>query len=129
MGHHTRYSSLVLGTEGGTGAYGGSKTLSHYGPGRPIPSMSKPQEIFNRLFKPYAGKTIQQVRAELKREKSILDLVMNQSKSLNNRLGKADKVKMEEYLESIRASEKRVDRVTDWTHKPLPSVFHKRPGP
>lgn len=119
MGHHTRYASLTLGTEGGTGAYGGSKTLSHYGPGRPIPSMSKPQEIFNRLFKPYAGKSIEQVRVELKREKSVLDLILQQSKSLNNRLGKADKVKMDEYLESIRSAEKRIDRVTDWTHKPV----------
>ncbi len=122
MGHFTRYPSLVLGTEGGTGAYGGSKTLSHYGEGRPIPSLSKPQEIFNRLFKPYAGKSIQQIRAELKREKSVLDLILQQSKSLNNRLGQADKMKMEEYLQSIRATEKRVDRVTDWTHSPLPEV-------
>ena len=41
-GHLTRYASLVLGTEGGTGSYGSAKTLSHYGPGRPIPSMHKP---------------------------------------------------------------------------------------
>ena len=45
-----------------------SKTLSHRGPGRPIPSLHKPQEIFNRLFDPYAGKGIEQVRAGLKRE-------------------------------------------------------------
>ena len=73
-GHHTRYPSLVLGTEGGTGSYGSAKTLSHYGPGRPIPSMHRPQEIFNRLFKPYAGRGVEQVRADLKREASVLDL-------------------------------------------------------
>jgi hypothetical protein len=125
MGHHTRYASLVMGSEGGTGSYGASKTLSHYGPGRPIPSMHNPQDIFNRLFKPYAGKSIEQVRLELTREKSVLDLIMGQSKSLNNRLGKADKAKMEEYLESIRALEKRVDRTTAWTQKPLPKVNAK----
>ena len=119
MGNHTRYSSLVLGTEGGTGSYGSAKTLSHYGPGRPIPAMCKPQVIFNRLFKPYAGKSIEQVRAEMKREKSILDLILQQSKTVNNRLGKADQQKMAEYLESIRSAEKRIDRVTDWTHKPV----------
>ena len=125
MGHHTRYASLTLGTEGGTGSYGSSKTLSHYGPGRPIPSLSKPQVIFNRLFKPYAGKSIEQVRAELKREKSVLDLILQQSKSLNNRLGKADQGKMNEYLESVRSAEKRIDRVTDWTHKPVAKVDTK----
>ena len=102
-GHKTRYSSLVLGTEGGTGSYGSCKTLSHYGPGRPIPSLHKPQEIFNRLFRPYAGKSIESVRAGLKREASILDLMLEHSKGLDKRLGKADKTKMDEYLESIRA--------------------------
>ncbi|HIF31513.1 MAG TPA: DUF1552 domain-containing protein [Planctomycetaceae bacterium] len=122
MGHHTRYASLVMSSEGGTGSYGASKTLSHYGPGRPIPSLHKPQDIFNRLFKPYAGKTTDQVRSELSREKSVLDLILSQYKSLNNRLGTADQAKMEEYLESVRALEKRVDRTTAWTHTPLAKV-------
>lgn len=125
LGHKTRHASLVLGTEGGTGSYGSCKTLSHRGPGRPIPSMHKPQDIFNRLFNPYAGKSVEQVRAGLKREASILDLMMEQSKGLNHRLGKADQQKMDEYLESIRALEQRVERTSQWTHKPLPNVETK----
>ena len=124
-GHKTRYASLVLGTEGGTGAYGSAKTLSHYGPGRPIPSMHRPQEIFNRLFNPYAGKGIEQVRADLKREASVLDLMMDDSKRLQGRLGKEDQQKMEEYLDSIRALEKRVERTSQWTHQSLPNVDTK----
>ncbi|RCL37037.1 MAG: DUF1552 domain-containing protein [Verrucomicrobia bacterium] len=124
-GHKTRYASMVLGTEGGTGSYGRSKTLSHRGPGRPIPSMDKPQEIFNRLFRPYAGNGIEQVRAGLKREASILDLLMDQSRSLKNRLGREDQGKVDEYLESIRALEHRVERTSKWTHQPLPDVNTK----
>ena len=124
-GHRTRYASLVLGTEGGTGSYGSSKTLSHRGPGRPIPSMHKPQEIFNRLFRPYAGKGVAQVRAGLKREASILDLMLENSRSFKNGLGRQDQVKVDEYLESIRALEKRVERTSEWTHKPLPNVDTK----
>ena len=124
-GNKTRYASMVLGTEGGTGSYGRSKTLSHRGPGRPIPSMDKPQEIFNRLFRPYAGNGIEQVRAGLKREASILDLLMDQSRSLKNRLGREDQGKVDEYLESIRALEHRVERTSKWTHQPLPDVNTK----
>lgn len=124
-GTKTRHASLVLGTEGGTGSYGSAKTLSHRGPGRPIPSMHKPQEIFNRLFDPYAGKSVEQVRANLKREASILDLMMDHSRSLNRNLGREDKDKMEEYLDSIRSLEKRVERTSEWTHKPLPGVDTK----
>lgn len=124
-GHKTRYASLVLGTEGGTGSYGSSKTLSHRGPGRPIPSMHKPQEIFNRLFDPYAGKGVDHVRASLKREASILDLMLDNSRSFKGRLGREDQVKVDEYLESIRALEKRVERTSEWTHQPLPEVDTK----
>ncbi len=124
-GHQTRYSSLVLGTEGGTGSYGSSKTLSHRGPGRPIPSMNKPQEIFNRLFDPYAGRGVEQVRAGLKRDASILDLLMEHSKSYHQHLGSTDQQKMDEYLESVRAIEQRVERTSQWTHETLPKVDTK----
>lgn len=124
-GHKTRYSSLVLGTEGGTGSYGASKTLSHRGPGRPIPSLHKPQEIFNRLFNPYAGKGVEQVRAGLKRQASILDLLLENSKDFSKRLGKSDQAKVEEYLDSVRSLEKRVERTSQWTHTKLPDVDTK----
>lgn len=136
LGHHTRYASLVLGTEGGTGSYGMSKTLSHRGPGRPIPSLHRPQEIFNRIFAPYAGKGVEEVRAGLKREASILDLLLENTRSLKQRLGREDSAKLEEYLDSIRSLEQRVERTSKWTLEPLPKpdtkglnldVDHKRP--
>ena len=96
--------------------------MSHRGPGKAIPSMHKPDEIFNRMFNPYGDKGIDQVRANLKRDASILDLMMDHSKSFHTRLGTADKRKMDEYLESVREIEKRVERTRDWTHTPLPDV-------
>jgi hypothetical protein len=124
-GHKTRYASLVLGTEGGTGSYGTAKTLSHQGPGRPIPALHRPQEIFNRLFRPYANRTVDDVRARLKREASVLDLMMENYKSLHGGLDAEDRRKMDEYLESIRALEQRVERTSQWTHEPLPKVDTK----
>ena len=124
-GHHTRYGSLVLGTEGGTGSYGMAKTLSHRGPGQPIPAMHRPQEIFNRLFRPYANQTVNDVRAELKREASVLDLMMENYKGLHGKLGAEDRQKMDEYLDSVRALEQRVERTSEWTHQPLPEVDAK----
>jgi len=121
-GHKTRYPSLVLGSEGGTGSYGMSKTLSHAGPGRPIPALKRPQEIFNRLFQPYANKTVGDVRSELKREASVLDLMMENYRSLHGKLGAEDREKMDEYLESVRALEQRVERTSRWTHEPLPEI-------
>jgi hypothetical protein len=124
-GHETRFASMVLGTEGGTGSYGMSKTLSHRGPGSPVPSLHKPQEIFSRLFEPYSGKGVDDVRAGLKRESSILDLLMEDSQSLKGRLGKEDQGKVDEYLDSIRTLEQRVERTSQWTHEDLPKVDTK----
>jgi len=122
LGHETRYASLVLGTEGGTGAYGRAKTLSHRGPGRPIPAEHRPQAIFDGLFRPYAGEDIEAVRARLRREASLLDLMLESSRSLRGRLGRADAQKMDEYLESVRELELRIERIDRWTHVPLPEV-------
>lgn len=125
FGHQTRHPSLVIGSEGGTGSYGRAKTLSHYGPGRPIPALHRPSEIFNRLFSPYAGKDVNQVRANLKRQASVLDLMMEDSQSLQGRLGREDQRKLDEYLTSIRALEQRVERNSEWTHRALPKVERK----
>ena len=121
-GDKTRYASLVLGTEGGTGSYGQAKTLSHRGPGKPIPAMHKPREIFDRMFRPYAGRDLEDVRKELQTRRSVLDLVLEQSKALDRHLGRADQQKMGEYLESVRDAEKRIERVDRWTHEPMPEV-------
>ncbi|MFK7790890.1 MAG: DUF1552 domain-containing protein, partial [Phycisphaeraceae bacterium] len=81
-----------------------------------------PDDIFSRMFNPYGDKGIDQVRAGLKRDASILDLMMDHSKSFHSRLGTEDQQKMDEYLESVREIEKRVVRTNDWTHTPLPNV-------
>ncbi len=125
LGHSTRHNSMVLGTEGGTGSYLKTKTMSHRGPGKPIPSLNKPQEIFNSLFNPYGDKGIEQIRAGLKRDASLLDLLLEDSKSFHAQLGTEDQHKMDEYLESVREIEKRVERNNKWTYTPLPKLDAK----
>ena len=46
-------------------------------------------------------------------------------KRLHRRLGNEDQGKVDEYLDSIRALEKRVERTSQWTHQPLPTVDTK----
>jgi hypothetical protein len=102
-----------------------SKTLSHRGPGRPIPAMHRPQDIFNRLFAPYGDKSVEETRASLKREASILDLLMENSRSLKQRPGSEDQMKLDEYLDSVRSLEQRVERTSNWTQEPLPKIDTK----
>lgn len=94
---HTRFSSLALSSDGGIGMSTRSKTLSFTQSGQPIPGLDKPQQIFDRLFGDGGG-TIEETRRRLGTEASMLDLVMDQSKSLRNKLGKHDQQKHDEYL-------------------------------
>ena len=64
-----------------------------------------PRLAFDRLFRPFVpGVKIK----EDPWKQSILDLVMDDAKSLKNNLGRSDQDKVSEYLESIRSVEKRI---------------------
>jgi hypothetical protein len=49
-GEHTRVSSLVMSTDGGTGSPRGAQTMSYNHSGRAIPAEHKPKRIFDLLF-------------------------------------------------------------------------------
>ncbi|MBC8354786.1 MAG: DUF1552 domain-containing protein [Planctomycetes bacterium] len=75
--------------------------ISWYGHGHVARSLRDPQDVFNRLFR------IDQHAAS----SSILDLVMEDARSLRPRLGKLDREKLEEYTQSVRAVEQQIQRV------------------
>ena len=116
----TRFRSLTLGSEGGTGVYNRMCTLSHMGPGRAIAAMHKPREIFEMLFVDESDKDAARMR--LNKEGSLLDAMLGDAKSLKNRLGAADKEKLEEYLESVRGVERRIANNNKWLDVPKPKV-------
>lgn len=120
IGDQTRVSSLTLSTDGGVGPRTRSTTLSYTEKGQPIPAMSDPRQIFDRLFG--QGGASRNDRKRLKNSGSILDLVMEQSKSLHRNLGVADQRKLDEFQTSVREVEKRVERSRSWLDVPLPEV-------
>ena len=58
----------------------------------------------------------------LNKTQSALDLLMDHSKSLSRKLGKADQEKMKEYLYSVRAIEKRIQNAQKWLDIPFPKI-------
>ena len=122
LGPATRYQSLTLSSDGGVGEPTRSCTLSFSREGRPIPALSSPAQIFDRLFGDEKGGTIAQQRRQLRNTGSMLDRVMEHSRTLNQRLGVNDQRKFDEYLSSLRAIEKRVERAESWLEIPKPDV-------
>ena len=118
IGNNTRYKSLVLSSVAGVGVPTRSTTLSYDKDGRPIPALANPQRIFHRLF----GKISDSERRALGNRMSILDKLRQESRDLNRRLGKNDKEKMDEYLNSIREVEKLTQSSIKWQEIPKPKV-------
>jgi len=122
MGRQTRFPSLTLSSDGGVGEPTRSTTLSFSRSGRPVPALAKPQQVFARLFGEDEGQTVKSQRRRLENTDSMLDLVLEHSQSMQQRLGKQDQRKLDEYLSSVRNVEQRVRRSQKWLNVPKPDV-------
>ncbi|GAB3649684.1 DUF1552 domain-containing protein [Echinicola sediminis] len=119
LAKHTRFPYLALSTDGGVGYKSRVSTLSFDPNGRPIPSEHRHREIFERYFAPGGGETSQLRRKSLQQEKKIVDLVLEDSKTLQRRLGKNDQVKLEEYMNSLNNVEEQIKRNEKWLNVPM----------
>jgi len=88
-------------------------TVSHTGPNARNNPVFDPKAIFNRLFTGGAQPTTpagqDQAAKLIKVRKSVLDAVLQDGASLQQRLGAADKQRIESHLDAIRALELRLD--------------------
>lgn len=66
-----------------------------------------PQVAFDRLFRSHSGP---EAERRATRRKSVVDLVLDDAKRLRGQASAADQHKIDEYLESVRAVEVRLDR-------------------
>ena len=121
LGKFTRFASLTLSSDGGTGMPTRANTLSYSSTGQPIPSFNRPAIVFERLFG-ISGDSIEAQRKGLTRTGSHLDLLLDEAKSLQRKLGKADQGKLDQYLTSVREIEQDVERSAHWLKVPRPKA-------
>ena len=82
--------------------------LSWSSPTTPLPAEAHPRIVFERLFG--EGGSAEQRRAALGRKASLLDWVHEDISRLQGKLGPGDRVKVNEYLDSVREVERRIQR-------------------
>jgi hypothetical protein len=85
----------------------------------PLPAEENARTVFNRLFVADAGGA----KAEadrLKTQRSVLDLVLTDAKTLRRALGSEDRTKLDEYLHAVRDVERRTERLESWLDVPKP---------
>ncbi|HEX2876448.1 MAG TPA: DUF1552 domain-containing protein [Polyangiaceae bacterium] len=83
--------------------------------GKPQPNLYDPRAVFDRLFSgfdaPAAGMPDAVAEQRKAEHKSVLDAVLGDIQSLNVKLSKGDKDKLDEYATSLRALEGRLDNM------------------
>ena len=99
-----RVNSGICGATGFTRLYAAS--ISWKSPTQPCTREIDPRMAFDRLFRRFLPYTKQRDQTW---KHSVLDLVMDDANMLQRKLGRADQDKLEEYLESIRSLEKRIE--------------------
>ncbi len=119
FGSETRFASLALSNSG--------PGLSWSRAGVEIPAMTRPSEVFKQLF--LAGRPEEQARQTqaLRDGRSVLDAVMDKSRSLNTRLSGRDRAKLDQYFEAVREAERRLAKAEVWQGRPKPDPGVKPP--
>ena len=101
IGRHTPLPSLELSCNDFTNNKETKyfESISWYGPGHAAQTEKNPREVFQRLFGKPNGDIL---------NRSVLDKISEDAQRLSTKLSHADRSKLDEYLESIRQTERRI---------------------
>lgn len=91
--------------------------ISWFGTGHLAPSIRDPRKMYQRLFS----------TQEIDRYRDITDLVLEDARSLQQRLGVGDRRKFAEYFESIRTIETQMDRLANMKEELTKVEFEEPP--
>ncbi len=99
-----------------------SNTISWSSPTTPLPYENNPRRVFERLFGD--GETTDpEARAiRLRQDRSLLDFVLGDTQRLAPTLGASDRNKLEDYLDSVREVERRIQNIERQDAVELPSL-------
>ena len=131
VGHLTRFPSLELTCDavrkagncdsGYSCAY--QYNLAWSSPSTPVAPEPNPRLLFERLFGAGAhGERAENIKRREQEQRSILDFVLDEAKSLQRQLSYRDKQKLDEYLVSVRDIEQRIQRAEKFGRIPDPTV-------
>lgn len=133
IGQGTRFASIELGTEPPRQGMAAddpialANTVSWSSPTQRISPEISPRAAFDRLFRDPSSP---EARRAAENRRSVVDLVLEDAKSLQRIASGRDKEKIDEYLEGVRGVEQQIERTMnppapEWT--PLIAPEMKRP--
>jgi len=112
-GQYTRYPSMEIALTQGS--------LAWTSDGVQLPAQRRCSQIFASLFEEPKGGIAAQRKA-LRRKASVLDDNLAEVRALSQKMGTADKGRLDQYLTSVREAEIRTRRADNWLDTPLPEI-------
>ena len=122
LGNQTRFPSLVLSSQGNTGT-------SYTANGSMIPALDSPGRLFEQLFVNENATAKAAQKQRLREGRSIMDVVSDDAKAMQQRLGPGDRDKLDAYFTSVRDLETRLQANEAWADKAKPKVKSGPPEP
>ena len=124
IGLENRFPSLSLTVKNGD-HYADSLAVSRSGVG--IPAEASPRRLYRNLF--VAG-TPEEKAATMRRIEaggSVLDLVLDKTTRLEKSVAPEDRARLDQYFQSVRELEGRLQRSIAWENRPKPKVDYPEP--
>ncbi len=127
LGVATRFPSLELASSSKDTGYGPGMSLAWSASGNSIAGETSPVALFDRLFGA-AETPIEERRYNIAHDRSVLDAVMADAKSMHRSISKTDREKIEGYFDSVRDIETRLGKAEEWIDRPKPKAPFERPA-
>ncbi len=124
IGLDTRFPSLAVSVRKGE-HYADSIAVSRSGV--LLPSETSAERLYQRLF--VAG-TPDEKAATMRRIEaggSVLDLILDKAKRLEKSTAAEDRARLDQYFQSVRELEGRLQRNIEWENRPKPKVDYPQP--
>lgn len=127
LGKDTRFSSIQLNGSDLQG-HGPGLSLAWDQRGKPVAGQDDPVQTFHKLFSA-DNMPLEQRQAAIAENRSVLDAVLSQAKSVQRGLSKTDTGKLDEYFQGIRDIETRLQKDEDWLEIPKVKAPLEEPSP
>ena len=116
----TRFPLLTLSTLD-------ASPLTYTPSGAGVPALSRPSEIFARMFLAGNKNDVEKELARLKRGQSVLDRMGDRFGELKKSLSQNDQQQIADYTEAVRDMERQLQADEAWVNRPKPVVDEPQP--
>ena len=126
LGVETRFPSVELSTVEKDNGYGPGMSLAWSEAGNSIAGEPSPVAFFDRLFGA-SEVPLEERQYLINHDRSVLDAVMSDARSMHKQISKTDREKVDEYFDSVRDMEVRLKKAEEWLDRPKPKATLPRP--